>query len=118
MNYVFIHVATVLEVHFSVLKKGVPILLSIYSSVDAVNEIGPLLVKLPRLIAQNHMTCAWRNLFSKCVSIVVYALSFLSDKKFILLKCAHKFLCAFLKCMRILPFPSRVIFLCDIPKCT
>ncbi len=29
MNYVPIVVATVLEVHFSVLKKGVPILLSI-----------------------------------------------------------------------------------------
>ncbi len=32
MNYVPIVVATDLEVHFSVLKKGVPILLSIYKS--------------------------------------------------------------------------------------
>ncbi len=59
-----------------------------------MNEISPLLVKISRLIAHSHMTfqCTWRNLFSKCVSIVVYAHFFLSDKKFILLNCAHTFL--------------------------
>ncbi len=39
------------------------------------------------------MNCMMRmeEFFGKCVSIVVYAQFFLPDKKFILLKCAHKF---------------------------
>ncbi len=42
---------------------------------DAVNEIGPLLVKLFRLIAQSNMIfwCAWRNLFAKYISISHYS---------------------------------------------
>ncbi len=41
---------------------------------DSVNEISPLQVKLPRLIAQSHIIfwCAWRNLIAKCVSISHY----------------------------------------------
>ncbi len=61
------------------------------------NEISPLVSQvIPSHRANSHdFFDAWRNLFGKCVSIVVYAHFFLSDKKCILLKCAHKF------CMRI-----------------
>ncbi len=54
-----------------------------------MNEISPL---VSQVIPSR---CAWRTLFGKCVSIVVYAHCFLSDKTCILLRCVHMFLCAF-----------------------
>ncbi len=53
--------------------------------------------------------CTWWNLFGKSFSIVVYVHFSLSDKKFILLNCAHTFFYAlFLEFMRILAFPSKI----------
>ncbi len=64
-----------------------------------MNEISPLVSQvIPSHSANSHdFRCAWRSLFGKYVSIVVYAHFFLSDKKCILLKYAHTFLCAFVE---------------------
>ncbi len=53
-----------------------------------MHEIGPLLSESHHI---DFFDAQWRDLFGKCVSIVVYAHFFLSDKKCILLKCAHTF---------------------------
>ncbi len=70
---------------------------------DAMNEINSLVSQvIPSHSAKSH---DFSDLFGKCVSLVVYAHFFLSDKKCILLKYVHMFfLCAFLEFMHILVF--------------
>lgn len=78
--------------------------------IDAVKEIGPLVRQvIPSHSAKSHYFFnAHGGMYSKCVSIVVHAHFFLSDKKCILLSCAHVFLCTFFYFMH---------FLYDNPKC-
>ncbi len=74
------------------------------------NEIGLLIgpVLCCPIAVSCLLWCALRNVFGKSVSIVIYAHCFLSDNTFILLNCAHTFLCKFFEFMSILPFPSSV----------
>ncbi len=69
----------------------------------AENEIGLLVSQvIPSHSAKSHY---FFDAHGGIYSIIVYAIFFLPDKKFILLKCAHTFfLCAFLELMRILRF--------------
>ncbi len=67
-------------------------------------------------VKSHDFQCELWNLFSKCVSIVVHANFFLSDKKFIPLNSAHKFFTRiFLIYVHLGVSIQR--FLCDIPKC-
>ncbi len=61
--------------------------------IDAVNETGALVSQvIPSQSTKSHYffdVHAWRDLFGRCVSVIVHTNYFLSDKMFILLKCAN-----------------------------
>ncbi len=80
-----------------------------YTQTPISPKIGPLVNQVFLSQVTWLFWCAWWSLFGKCVSIVIYAHFFLSDKRFILLNCVHKFffLCAFLEFVRILASPCR-----------
>ncbi len=75
-----------------------------------MNEIGSLVSQvIPSHSAKSHdFFNAHGGIYS--VNVFPYAHISLSDKKFILLNCAHKFLCAFLEFMRILAYSSSFFY--------